>query len=93
MLSRIIEACARNRFLVFTAVLMLTLAGTWSLRHVPVDALPDISDVEVIVHASWPGEPPDVIEDQVTYPIVASFLRRGQLAAAGQDRAPGSAGR
>jgi copper/silver efflux system protein len=45
MISRIIEVCARNRFLVFTAVLLLTLAGIWSLQHVPLDALPDISDV------------------------------------------------
>jgi copper/silver efflux system protein len=74
MLSRVIEACAHNRFLVFTAVLLLTLGGIWSLQHVPVDALPDISDVQVIVHTSWAGEPPDVIEDQVTYPIVTSLL-------------------
>ena len=74
MLSRIIEICARNRFLVFTAVIMLTLAGIWSLKHIPVDALPDISDVEVIIHTPWAGEPPDLIEDQVTYPIVTSFL-------------------
>lgn len=74
MLSRIIEACARNRFLVFTAVAMLTVAGIWSLQHVPLDALPDISDVQVIVHTGWAGEPPDVIEDQVTYPIVTSLL-------------------
>jgi Cu(I)/Ag(I) efflux system membrane protein CusA/SilA len=74
MLSRIIEVCARNRFLVFTGVLLLTLAGIWSLQHVPLDALPDISDVQVIVHTSWAGEPPDVIEDQVTYPIVTSML-------------------
>ena len=74
MISKIIEACARNRFLVFTGVVMLTLAGIWSLQHVPVDALPDISDVEVIIHTPWAGEPPDVIEDQVTYPIVTSFL-------------------
>jgi Cu(I)/Ag(I) efflux system membrane protein CusA/SilA len=74
MLSKIIEACANNRFLVFTAVLLLTLAGIWSLQHVPLDALPDISDVQVIVHTSWSGEPPDVIEDQVTYPIVTSLL-------------------
>ncbi|MEO8727125.1 MAG: CusA/CzcA family heavy metal efflux RND transporter, partial [Acidobacteriaceae bacterium] len=53
---------------------MLTLAGIWSIKHVPVDALPDISDVQVIVHTSWAGEPPDVIEDQVTYPIVTSLL-------------------
>ena len=74
MLSRIIELCARNRFLVFTAVLLLTLAGIWSLEHIPLDALPDISDVQVIVHTTWAGEPPDVIEDQVTYPIVTSML-------------------
>jgi len=74
MLSRIIDVCARNRFLVFTVVLLLTLAGIWSLQRVPLDALPDISDVQVIVHTSWAGEPPDVIEDQVTYPIVTSLL-------------------
>ncbi len=74
MLSRIIEICARNRFLVFTAVLLLTLASIWSLRHISLDALPDISDVQVIVHTAWAGEPPDVIEDQVTYPIVTSML-------------------
>src|SRR5256884_2610604 len=74
MLSRIIETCARNRFLVFTAVLLLTFAGIWSLQHVPLDALPDISDVQVIVHTAWNGEPLDVIEDQVSYPIVSSLL-------------------
>jgi copper/silver efflux system protein len=74
MISRIIETCARNRFLVFAGVLLLTLAGIWSLKHVPLDALPDISDVQVIVHTNWAGEPPDVIEDQVTYPIVTSLL-------------------
>ncbi len=74
MLARLIEGCSRNRFLVFTGVLLLTVAGIWSLGHVPLDALPDISDVQVIVHTAWNGEPPDVIEDQVTYPIVTSLL-------------------
>ncbi|HET9088599.1 MAG TPA: efflux RND transporter permease subunit, partial [Acidobacteriaceae bacterium] len=74
MLSKIMDVCARNRFLVFTAVILLTLAGIWSLKHIPVDALPDISEVEVIIHTPWAGEPPDIIEDQVTYPIVTSFL-------------------
>ncbi|MEO6815323.1 MAG: CusA/CzcA family heavy metal efflux RND transporter [Edaphobacter sp.] len=74
MLSRIIEVCTRNRFLVFLGVLLLTLAGIWSLQHVPLDALPDISDVQVIVHTNWAGEPPDLIEDQVTYPIVTAML-------------------
>ncbi|MDE1161155.1 MAG: CusA/CzcA family heavy metal efflux RND transporter [Acidobacteriaceae bacterium] len=74
MLAQVIDLCARNRFLVFTTVLLLTLAGVWSLKHVPLDALPDISDVQVIVHTPWTGQPPDVIEDQVTYPIVTSLL-------------------
>src|ERR1700716_4571253 len=74
MTSRIIEWCAHNRFLVFTGVLLLTLAGIWSMGHVPLDALPDISDVQVIVHTAWEGEPPDIIEDQVTYPIVTALL-------------------
>jgi Cu(I)/Ag(I) efflux system membrane protein CusA/SilA len=74
MLPRVIDACVHNRFLVFTGVLLLTLAGIYSLRRVPLDALPDISDVQVIVHTPWNGEPPDVIEDQVTYPIVTSLL-------------------
>lgn len=74
MISRIIEWCEHNRFLVFTGVLLLTLAGVWSMQHVPLDALPDISDVQVIIHTSWSGEPPNVIEDQVTYPIVSTLL-------------------
>lgn len=74
MIPGVIDWCARNRFLVFTSVLLLILAGIWSLRHVPLDALPDISDVQVIVHTRWEGQPPDVIEDQVTYPIVTTLL-------------------
>ena len=81
MISRIIESCAHNRFLVFTAVVFLTLAGIWSLKHIPVDALPDISDVQVVIHTSWAGEPPDVIEDQVTYPIVTSMLAAPHVSA------------
>lgn len=74
MLSRVIELCVQNRFLVFIAVILLTVAGIYSLQRIPLDALPDISDVQVIVHTAWNGQPPDVIEDQVTYPIVTSLL-------------------
>src|SRR5579872_4398930 len=74
MISRVIEWCAHNRFLVFTGVLLLTLTGIWSMGHIPLDALPDISDVEVIIHTNWEGEPPNIIEDQVTYPIVTALL-------------------
>jgi copper/silver efflux system protein len=74
VISRIIEWCAHNRFLVFTGVLLLTLTGIWSMGHIPLDALPDISDVQVIIHTNWEGEPPNIIEDQVTYPIVTALL-------------------
>ncbi len=74
MLAAWIEWCARNRFIVFSGTLALVLAGIWSLRQISLDALPDISDVEVIVHTEWTGEPPTIIEDQVTYPIVTSLL-------------------
>ena len=74
MIARWIDWCACNRFLVFTGTLLLVFAGIWSLRRVPLDALPDISDVQVIVHTMWMGEPPNIIEDQVTYPIVTALL-------------------
>ena len=74
MIPRIIEWCAHNRFLVFTGVLLLTLDGIWCMGHIPLDALPDISDVQVIIHTNWEGEPPNIIEDQVTYPIVTALL-------------------
>jgi Cu(I)/Ag(I) efflux system membrane protein CusA/SilA len=74
VISRWIDWCAQNRFLVFTGTLLLVLAGIGSLRQIPLDALPDISDVEVIVHTPWAGEPPSIIEDQVTYPIVTTML-------------------
>jgi Cu(I)/Ag(I) efflux system membrane protein CusA/SilA len=74
MIARWIDWCARNRFLVFAGTLLLVLAGIWALRRIPLDALPDISDVEVIIHTPWMGEPPSIIEDQVTYPIVTALL-------------------
>ena len=74
MISRVIDWCASNRFLVFTGTLLLVLAGIWSLKNIPLDALPDISDVQVIVHVPWAGQPPDIIEDQVTYPLVTTLL-------------------
>ncbi|MHB8525318.1 MAG: efflux RND transporter permease subunit [Candidatus Acidiferrales bacterium] len=74
MIARLIHWCTRNLFLVFTATFLLMAAGIWSMRRIPLDALPDISDVEVIIHTEWAGEPPNIIEDQVTYPIVTTLL-------------------
>ena len=74
MISLIIEWCAHNRFLVFSGTLAVVLAGIWSIGNIPLDALPDISDVQVIIHTNWEGQPPNIIEDQVTYPIVTALL-------------------
>src|SRR5437763_10698352 len=74
MIRWIIEWCAHIRFLVFPGVALLVVAGIWSVGHIPLDALPDISDVQVIIHTNWEGEPPNIIEDQVSYPIVTALL-------------------
>jgi copper/silver efflux system protein len=74
MINRIIDWCAGNRFLVFTGTVVLTLWGIWSMTKTPLDAVPDISDVQVIVATEWMGRSPDIIEDQITYPIVTALL-------------------
>ncbi len=74
MIERTIDWCNGNRFLLFFGALALVLAGVWSLNRIPLDALPDISDVQVIIHTEWKGQPPNLIEDQVTYPIVTAML-------------------
>ena len=74
MISRIITWCADNRFLVFTGTVIVTVWGIWAMTATPLDAVPDISDVQVIVSTEWAGRSPDIIEDQVTYPIVTSLL-------------------
>src|SRR6202049_1324347 len=74
MIEKIIDWCNDNRFLVFIAAAALVFGGIWSLNLIPLDALPDISDVQIIVHTIWMGEPPNIIEDQVTYPIVTALL-------------------
>ncbi len=74
MIERVIDWCARNRFLVFTGTLVLTFWGIWAMTVTPVDAVPDISDVQVIVSTEWEGRSPDLIEDQVTYPIVSALI-------------------
>lgn len=74
MIARIIDWCAANRFLVFTGTIVLTLWGIWAMTRTPLDAVPDISDVQVIVSTEWTGRSPDLLEDQVTYPIVTALL-------------------
>ena len=74
MIERLIDWCARNRFLVFTGTLVVTSWGIWAISATPVDAVPDISDVQVIVSTEWVGRSPDLIEDQVTYPIISALI-------------------
>ncbi len=73
MIDRIIEFSARNRFLVIVIVAGLVVAGVWSMKTVPLDAIPDLGDTQVIVYSRW-DRSPDIIEDQVTYPIVTAML-------------------
>ena len=74
MIDRIIEYSARNRFLVLLLVFFATAAGVWSLWTSPLDAIPDLSDVQVIVFTDWPGRSPDIVEDQITYPIITTMI-------------------
>ncbi|MDO8813241.1 MAG: CusA/CzcA family heavy metal efflux RND transporter [Gallionella sp.] len=74
MLNNIIDWSARNRFLVLLATLFITLAGIYSVVKTPLDALPDLSDVQVIVFTEYPGQAPQVVEDQVTYPLTTSMI-------------------
>ncbi|MBI3698652.1 MAG: efflux RND transporter permease subunit, partial [Acidobacteria bacterium] len=73
MINRIIEISAHNRFVVFVFVTALVLGGWWSMQNVPLDAIPDLSDTQVIVYSRW-DRSPDIMEDQVTYPIVTAML-------------------
>src|SRR5262245_53686554 len=73
MIPRVIEWCARNRYLVLVLAALGAAAGLWCVRHVPLDAIPDLSDTQVIVYSRW-DRSPDILEDQVTYPIVSGLL-------------------
>src|SRR5579872_1306819 len=88
MIERFIDWCNDNRFLVFLGVATLILAGIWSLNRIPLDALPDISDVQVIIHTQWMGQPPNLIEDQVTYPIVTTMLAAPRVKAVRAETMP-----
>jgi Cu(I)/Ag(I) efflux system membrane protein CusA/SilA len=74
MITRLIEKSARNPVLVILGVLLLAAGGVWAVFAVPLDAIPDLSDVQVVIYTEWPGRSPTLIEDQVTYPIVTSML-------------------
>ena len=74
MIAAVIRWSVRNRFLVLMATLFLVAAGIWSVKNTSVDALPDLSDTQVIVRTTYPGKPPQVVEDLVTYPLTTTML-------------------
>ena len=74
MLASLIDWSGRNRFLVLLATLFVVVAGTFAVLRTPIDALPDLSDVQVIVYTEYPGQAPQVVEDQVTYPLTTAML-------------------
>jgi Cu(I)/Ag(I) efflux system membrane protein CusA/SilA len=74
MIHRTIDWCASNRFVVFTGTAVFAAWGIWAMTKTPLDAVPDISDVQVIVSTEWMGRSPDLIEDQITYPIVTNLI-------------------
>jgi copper/silver efflux system protein len=74
MIAKIIEYSARNKFIVFLMMFFACAWGYWALTHTPLDAIPDLSDTQVIIFTEWTGRSPDLVEDQVTYPISATLL-------------------
>jgi Cu(I)/Ag(I) efflux system membrane protein CusA/SilA len=74
MIAKIIEYSARNKFIVFLILFFAVVWGVWTLKNTPLDALPDLSDTQVIIYTEWPGRSPDLVEDQITYPITSTLL-------------------
>ncbi|MFI5295839.1 MAG: efflux RND transporter permease subunit [Thermodesulfovibrionales bacterium] len=74
MISKIIEYSARNKFIIFLVVGFLLVWGIWAIKNIPLDAIPDLSDTQVIIFTDWPGRSPDLVENQVTYPITSTLL-------------------
>ena len=74
MIAKIIEFSARNKFIVFLILFFAVAWGLWTLKNTPLDAIPDLSDTQVIIYAEWAGRSPDLVEDQITYPITSTLL-------------------
>src|SRR5499426_4089229 len=74
MLQRIIDFSLKNKFIVLLASMALVLGGVFAVKNIPLDAIPDLSDVQVIVYTEWPGQAPQIVQDQVTYPITTKML-------------------
>ena len=74
MLKAIINLSIKNKFLVLAGTAALIFGGVYALRNIPLDAIPDLSDTQVIIYTEWPGQAPQIVQDQVTYPITTKML-------------------
>jgi Cu(I)/Ag(I) efflux system membrane protein CusA/SilA len=74
MIAKIIELSARNKFIIFLIMVLAIAWGYWALTKTPLDAIPDLSDTQVIIYTEWAGRSPDLVEDQITYPITSTLL-------------------
>jgi len=74
MLQRVIDFSLKNKFIVLLATVALVLGGIYSVKNIPLDAIPDLSDTQVIIYTPWEGQAPNIVEDQVTYPITTKML-------------------
>src|SRR5208337_4539569 len=74
MLKGIIDFSLKNKFIVLLGTIVLVLGGLYAVRHIPLDAIPDLSDVQVIIYTELPGQAPQIVQDQVTYPITTKML-------------------
>ena len=74
MLTGIIDFSLKNKFIVLLGTIALVLGGVFAVRNIPLDAIPDLSDVQVIIYTEWPGQAPQIVQDQVTYPITTKML-------------------
>ena len=74
MIAKIIDWSLTNRFLVLLMTVVLLIGGIYSVKSIPLDAIPDLSDVQVIIKTTYPGQSPRVVEDQITYPLTTAML-------------------
>ena len=73
MINKIIELSMRNRWAILAIYIVLAIWGYWALLHTPIDAIPDLSENQVIVFTDWPGRSPQEVEDQITYPLTVNM--------------------
>src|SRR5437899_5035383 len=81
MINEVIEYSGRNRGIIILLVVVFVFAELWSMRQIPLDAIPDLSDPQVIIYTEWPGRSPNLVEDQITYPVVSAMLAAPKVSA------------